>query len=41
MVIQNINRELCRRLRRADNRIAELHMLYAEPMTQSRVRHVG
>src|SRR6266436_9612607 len=24
MVIQNINRELCRRLRRADNRIAEL-----------------
>ena len=27
MVMQNINRELCRRLRRADNRIAELHML--------------
>jgi CRP-like cAMP-binding protein len=26
MVLQNINRELCRRLRRADNRIAELHM---------------
>ena len=24
IVIQNINRELCRRLRRADNRIAEL-----------------
>jgi CRP/FNR family cyclic AMP-dependent transcriptional regulator len=24
MVVQNINRELCRRLRRADNRIAEL-----------------
>ena len=24
MVMQNINRELCRRLRRADNRIAEL-----------------
>ena len=24
MVLQNINRELCRRLRRADNRIAEL-----------------
>jgi CRP-like cAMP-binding protein len=24
MVIQNINRELCRRLRRADNRLAEL-----------------
>jgi CRP/FNR family transcriptional regulator, cyclic AMP receptor protein len=29
LVIQNINRELCRRLRRADNRIAELHMLHA------------
>jgi CRP/FNR family transcriptional regulator, cyclic AMP receptor protein len=26
MVMQNINRELCRRLRRADNRIAELAM---------------
>ena len=26
MVIQNINRELCRRLRRADGRIAELEM---------------
>jgi CRP-like cAMP-binding protein len=26
MVMQNINRELCRRLRRADNRIAELQM---------------
>jgi CRP/FNR family transcriptional regulator, cyclic AMP receptor protein len=24
MVMQNIRRELCRRLRRADNRIAEL-----------------
>jgi hypothetical protein len=24
MVMQNINRELCRRLRRADQRIAEL-----------------
>jgi hypothetical protein len=24
MVLQNINRELCRRLRRADNRIAEM-----------------
>jgi CRP/FNR family transcriptional regulator, cyclic AMP receptor protein len=31
MVIQNINRELCRRLRRADNRIAELQMLHATP----------
>jgi CRP-like cAMP-binding protein len=29
MVIQNINRELCRRLRRNDNRIAELEMLLA------------
>jgi CRP/FNR family cyclic AMP-dependent transcriptional regulator len=29
MVLQNINRELCRRLRRADNRIAELQMLQA------------
>jgi CRP-like cAMP-binding protein len=28
MVIQNINRELCRRLRRADNRIAELQLLH-------------
>jgi CRP-like cAMP-binding protein len=28
IVIQNINRELCRRLRRADNRIAELQMLH-------------
>jgi CRP-like cAMP-binding protein len=26
LVMQNINRELCRRLRRADNRIAELQM---------------
>jgi len=30
MVMQNINRELCRRLRRADNRIAELQMSRAE-----------
>lgn len=29
MIMQNINRELCRRLRRADNRIAELQMLHA------------
>ncbi|UPJ50010.1 cyclic nucleotide-binding domain-containing protein [Bradyrhizobium sp. 200] len=28
IVMQNINRELCRRLRRADNRIAELEMLH-------------
>ncbi len=30
MVLQNINRELCRRLRRADNRIAELAMTDSE-----------
>jgi CRP-like cAMP-binding protein len=30
IVLQNINRELCRRLRRADNRIAELQMLRAD-----------
>ncbi|WP_334369254.1 Crp/Fnr family transcriptional regulator [Bradyrhizobium sp. AZCC 1578] len=29
MVMQNINRELCRRLRRADDRIARLQMLHA------------
>ena len=29
MVLQNINRELCRRLRRADDRIAKLQMLHA------------
>ena len=28
MVMQNINRELCRRLRRADNRITELQKLH-------------
>jgi len=28
MVLQNINRELCRRLRRADNRIADLQMIH-------------
>ena len=27
LVLQNINRELCRRLRRSDSRIAELHEL--------------
>jgi CRP-like cAMP-binding protein len=31
MVLQNINRELCRRLRRADDRIARLEMLRAGP----------
>jgi CRP/FNR family cyclic AMP-dependent transcriptional regulator len=30
IVIQNINRELCRRLRRSDNRIAELQLLHAK-----------
>ena len=29
MVMQNINRELCRRLRRADRRIADLELLHA------------
>jgi hypothetical protein len=33
MVMQNINRELCRRLRRADTRIAELTDASREPMT--------
>ena len=36
MVMQNINRELCRRLRRADNRIAELQMLRASHGTDAR-----
>jgi CRP-like cAMP-binding protein len=40
MVMQNINRELCRRLRRADNRIAELTDASRESMTQIRVRPV-
>jgi len=30
IVMQNINRELCRRLRRADNRIAELQAPHAD-----------
>ena len=41
MVMQNINRELCRRLRRANNRIAELAGASREAMTQIRVHHVG
>jgi CRP/FNR family cyclic AMP-dependent transcriptional regulator len=41
MVMQNINRELCRRLRRADNRIAELTESSRESMTQIRVRPAG
>ncbi|MFZ0057871.1 MAG: cyclic nucleotide-binding protein, partial [Pseudolabrys sp.] len=40
MVMQNINRELCRRLRRADNRIAELADASHASMTQNRVRPV-
>ena len=35
IVMQNINRELCRRLRRADNRIAELADASRESMTQN------
>ena len=31
LVMQNINRELCRRLRRADGRIIELQMGHASP----------
>jgi CRP/FNR family transcriptional regulator, cyclic AMP receptor protein len=31
MVIQNINRELCRRLRRADNRLIEMQMRQPAP----------
>jgi len=41
MVMQNINRELCRRLRRADDRIAELADASGESMTQIRVHPVG
>jgi CRP-like cAMP-binding protein len=41
MVMQNINRELCRRLRRADNRIAELADASRESTTRMGVRHVG
>jgi len=37
MVLQNINRELCRRLRRADNRFAELVDASRDSMTQVRV----
>ena len=35
MVMQNINRELCRRLRRADKRIAELADASGDSMTQT------
>ena len=41
MVMQNINRELGRRLRRADHRIAELMDASRESMTQMSVRHAG
>jgi CRP/FNR family cyclic AMP-dependent transcriptional regulator len=41
MVMQNINRELCRRLRRAVNRIAELEDVSRESMRQIRVPHAG
>jgi CRP/FNR family transcriptional regulator, cyclic AMP receptor protein len=41
IVMQNINRELCRRLRRADNRIAELADASREPSTQMSIRHTG
>ena len=41
MVMQNINRELCRRLRRADIRIAELANAARRPMTQLRGRPEG
>jgi CRP/FNR family cyclic AMP-dependent transcriptional regulator len=39
MVMQNINRELCRRLRHADNRIAKLADTSRESTTAIRVRH--
>jgi CRP/FNR family transcriptional regulator, cyclic AMP receptor protein len=40
IVMQNINRELCRRLRCADSRMAELEDASGTPMTQRRVRPV-
>ena len=41
MVLQNINRELCRRLRRADDRIAELADAARGSLPQATVRHAG
>ena len=41
MVMQNINRELCRRLRRADDRIAELANASLDAMMQIHVHHAG
>jgi CRP-like cAMP-binding protein len=38
MVLQNINRELCRRLRKADERITEVADQGRDSMTQIRVR---
>jgi CRP-like cAMP-binding protein len=36
MVLQNINRELCRRLRRRDDRITEIADAFGDPATQLR-----
>src|SRR6202051_4999726 len=41
MVMQNINRELCRRLRRAAQRTVALADASPESMTQTSVRHAG
>ena len=41
MVLQNINRELCRRLRRSDDRVAELADASHKSTTQDRMRPVG
>jgi CRP/FNR family transcriptional regulator, cyclic AMP receptor protein len=41
LVMQNINRELCRRLRHADNRIAEMADTPRDSMTPMRVPHTG
>jgi CRP/FNR family cyclic AMP-dependent transcriptional regulator len=41
MVIQNINRELCRRLRRADTSIAELADASPESLSQMSWRYTG
>jgi CRP-like cAMP-binding protein len=38
LVLQNINRELCRRLRRADARLTEVADLDDDPVTQIRTR---
>jgi CRP/FNR family cyclic AMP-dependent transcriptional regulator len=40
MVLQNINRELCRRLRRADERITQVADASRDSMTQIRLRPV-